>query len=514
MKDLDRALDDISRRGAPRGASVVFERASHGPVVRDASRAPVLVAGAVFIVLAVLAAVALQPSEPPQPVTMELPPLAPVFDAETETVLLFDDGYDGVDALDLDTGTTMHRTIEGHRSGDQPYRLWWTGARLVVGWGSVWSATIDEGPSTKLGDATIFVPALSADSVWLVDYPGGSTGSGAPTLRRVGIDGVVLEDLGTLPSGALPVREVAGGIAYEVADGIEVRDQDGVVSRRFDGRIGDANDSLLAWCRRSCQTIELLDTSTETSYTIEPRDPGFAVNGEAMRFSPDGRLLAVQTGPEIVLIDTASGSISSVVEHALPDSGWLDWAVDGTQLFYASPGAVGRLDVASGESSTKSVDIATAGRFVAVPRSTVPAMLGEPVSDDAVDNLRAGQLSRIPFADPVRLLLGREAWTALGAADARQPQAWDIAADEFAGRTGSFSALRTLAAASQITSIEGPVDHCAGPPLPDPTDFEYDTHIVVQPVLRDASSCLNWFAVEIFLFEDAVVGVTLDLWEP
>ncbi len=57
------------------------------------------------------------------------------FDGVTDTVLVFDDGYDGALVLDVDTGDQQRVGLPGQRAGDQPFRLHRMGSWLVVGWG-------------------------------------------------------------------------------------------------------------------------------------------------------------------------------------------------------------------------------------------------------------------------------------------------------------------------------------------------------------------------------------------
>ena len=105
----------------------------------------------------------------------------PVFSTPTGVTLLLDDGYDGVTALDLDTGIVGRRIVDGQRAGDQPYRLFRSDDSLIVGWGEVFAAPLDGGPSVSLGEATLAVPASEPGRVWLASWTGGRVGEGGCT---------------------------------------------------------------------------------------------------------------------------------------------------------------------------------------------------------------------------------------------------------------------------------------------------------------------------------------------
>lgn len=78
---------------------------------------------------------------------------------------------------------------------------------------------------------------------------------------------------------------------------------------------------------------------------------------------------------------------------------------------------------------------------------------------------------------------------------------------------GPFSALDLLAQDRPVTVTAGPHDHCAGPPMPIHAELEGLRQISIQPT--DATSCLEWWVVDLFLTEAGdLAGVTLDLWEP
>jgi hypothetical protein len=121
----------------------------------------------------------------------------------------------------------------------------------------------------------------------------------------------------------------------------------------------------------------------------------------------------------------------------------------------------------------------------------------------------------IPFADAVTLTLGPQLARDLDASNLADPAAWMFGTeyDGFRARVAPFSALDLLGEdrATEVTS--GTRDHCASPPMPVYEDFFGLRQISIQPT--DATSCLEWWAVDLFLLETGeIAGVTLDLWEP
>ncbi|NNC91777.1 MAG: DUF4232 domain-containing protein [Acidimicrobiia bacterium] len=127
----------------------------------------------------------------------------------------------------------------------------------------------------------------------------------------------------------------------------------------------------------------------------------------------------------------------------------------------------------------------------------------------------AEQHAAIPFSDTVTLTLGPALATTRSAADLADESAWSIdeGAEGFRAYVGPFSALDLLAQPRDVMVAAGPHDHCAGPPMPTHADLQGLRQISIQPT--DATSCLEWWVVDLFLTESAeIAGVTLDLWEP
>ncbi|GAB2987071.1 hypothetical protein [Nocardioides montaniterrae] len=117
--------------------------------------------------------------------------------------------------------------------------------------------------------------------------------------------------------------------------------------------------------------------------------------------------------------------------------------------------------------------------------------------------------------DGVRIGLGRPTRT-LTPAHASEPDAWKLPAKGAFGRSGLLSALDEIQHAQGGFKVSvGPRHHCAGPLVRAPRAFRGLARISIEPRDRSIDSCLDWFAVDLFLDgHHQLAGVTLDLWEP
>lgn len=289
-------------------------------------------------------------TSPPSPAVTEGPPLrGPVFRNETGSTLLFDDGFSGIVALDLDTSQVVAFALPGQAPGDQPYRLLRSGLELVVGWDGV-SVTVpgQEDPSRELGDdATIFLPAADSDHVWLITWEGGQVGVGRSTWELVDMGGRVLHRVAGV-EGLQPLRGVPEGLALRnAADRLVVFDVtvgalvDGVGVER--AVIGDATTDRVAWCDAPCREAHITGPDEAVVSLDDEEVDRFLVGRGTARFSPDGRLIAVPARVtvdegravdfQVRVHDTASGRLvaSTSVPLGEPRPVWSD---DGDQLFF------------------------------------------------------------------------------------------------------------------------------------------------------------------------------------
>jgi hypothetical protein len=311
----------------------------------------------------------------------------PVFAAQTNTVLLFSDGIDGVTALDLDTGVAARRVVEGERAGDQPYRINLTGDHLVIGWGEIYAAPLDGGASKPIDEATIYIPAAEPGEVWTVDFPGGRIGQGQAEIRRVDMDGTVRSSSDALDTSRYtPLYGVPGGLAVQGSRSVAIWDAatsllgDPIGSGAVVGAIV-SDGKHLAWCDDPCAAPHIADLAR----TGPPTTPAGAA-GQGLALSADGTQLASLRGraggkSELVVTDLATGGETRVAATPLPELGSLQWTEDGRQLFYASYSygsartTLGRYDTATATWQSAEVDIGDGVTFIAVARDRAGALL-------------------------------------------------------------------------------------------------------------------------------------------
>ncbi len=244
------------------------------------------------------------------------PPAAGVFPDASNTVLVLDDGYDGVTLVDLDRRVAVRRVVEGQRAGDQPYRLGRAGDRLIVGWDEIYAAPLAGGASKLLGHATIWVPAAEPGRIWTVDWPGGRIGLGNPTTRLLDLTGRVLLEASFDPAIGFPAIGIPGGLAFETQEGVALWD---AATNQVTARAGscatvstfvsDSHGDLLAWCETECDLFHVtrLAPSGPVDHPILPPH-GTTFDARNARFSPDGRLLATTGGGWITIVDSETGA--------------------------------------------------------------------------------------------------------------------------------------------------------------------------------------------------------------
>lgn len=124
-----------------------------------------------------------------------------------------------------------------------------------------------------------------------------------------------------------------------------------------------------------------------------------------------------------------------------------------------------------------------------------------------------GDLASVSFAEEVQLGLGDMLVVSRTPAELADQGAWSLDLEPFRARTGPFSALEVLAEERPRVIIVGPHNHCASPPVPAPAGYEALRRVSVHPA--DATSCLEWFTVDLFMDDHgAIEAITLDLFEP
>ena len=277
-----------------------------------------------------------------------LPSEGPLFGVETGVVLLFDDGIDGVLAIDPDKRLAARSVVEGQRAGDEPYSMVRVGDSLVVGWSEIFAADIATREPTSLGLATIFVPAAERDRVWLIDWPGGAIGSGTPEVWQVTVTGERITEPATLDVGGFPSFGIPGGLAIQHDQGLtlwnaETGETSGLEGAGY-GRVVDVTANEILWCSGDCTELKLTNLATLETQDF-PVPEGFQTFRFGSRarsaFSPDGLTLAVivksgvQPETAIWILDRRTGD-ARVVSGVGGVVDYLAWAPDGSQLFATS----------------------------------------------------------------------------------------------------------------------------------------------------------------------------------
>lgn len=122
------------------------------------------------------------------------------------------------------------------------------------------------------------------------------------------------------------------------------------------------------------------------------------------------------------------------------------------------------------------------------------------------------QPEQVPLADRVRLGLGDQLKAELTGGDLVDRSAWLLDLDGFRARSGVVLLLDLLPD-REVTATIGDHAGCAGIPSPRPVELAGLARVSLQPEVTE--SCLEWFAVDLFIDASGrVAAVTLDLYEP
>ena len=339
-----------------------------------------------------------------------IPPTGPLFGDETGHVLLFDDGIDGVLALDPDARIGSRSVIDGQREGDQPYRMHRVADTLVVGWGTVYGTDLVTGESRLLGNATIFVPAAEPDRVWLIEWPGGSVGLGDPRVWQVDAQGRQITEPISLGFDGMPTIGVPGGLALTTDVGIRLWYPEGGVSDEVLGSdyavVAASNETHLAYCTtQECLEVEVLEFQSGERVTISHPDHRFYFI-EA-QFSPDGTLIALAVEDGVLVADVATGTADKIVLGGTPPR-LTNWSPDGRMLFIGefsydeTKNSLRMYDVETGATTDASVPFGGTLSFVVLtpdeaepflrdqdqPPSACPPVFGYPSGREGICGFR------------------------------------------------------------------------------------------------------------------------------
>lgn len=91
-----------------------------------------------------------------------------------------------------------------------------------------------------------------------------------------------------------------------------------------------------------------------------------------------------------------------------------------------------------------------------------------------------------------------------------------MAETEGFGRVGPFNSITTIAQRLDVSVTVGPHPHCISPALRAPPGTEGLDQVSIQPADGTIDSCIDWFAVDLYVDPDRgeIRAVTLSLFEP
>jgi hypothetical protein len=330
---------------------------------------------------------------------VRVPVEGPIFGEETGVLLLLDDGIDGLAAFDPDRRLVARSRVDGQRAGDEPYSMIRVGDKLVVGWHEPHAVDISSREATSLGHATIFVPAAEPDRVWLINYPSGRIGGGAPLVWQVDMAGNTLtEPVTKTPGSGHPLIGIPGGLVLQRAGaGLSLwnleTEETTVLEADGTGFVHDVSGDELIWCSGDCTTLAMTNTSTLVTMEYELPAGYDEFQGRSSRISPSGRYLAAllglhetYEGEAIWILDRDTGDIT-VVSDPETHVDYLAWAPDSDQLFATSGSyrqtrtAIWRYQISDGEFTAVVLPFGGALSPVVVDASAADAYIGADMVD-------------------------------------------------------------------------------------------------------------------------------------
>jgi hypothetical protein len=315
----------------------------------------------------------------------------------TGVVLALSDGFDKVVLVDLDHRFAVRLPAQPQHGGVGGYRLIRTAQALIVGLDDVYAIPLNGGPTRPLGQATLSLPAVDQDRVWLVAY---SADLHSMEVREVDQTGTVVQQRpGPDPRDGGPGVGLPGGIAFNTPTGIALWS---IAQGRFTARLGslsastfDSHGNQFAWCEALCTALHL---SRLGGHDLSVPAPTGSVQFEvaAGRYSPDGRLFAAVTddrggfGPNVqtgvVITNTSSGG-SRLIRLPFTSTDptvTLAWAPDGQRLYvtYKPQGSpdttLVQIDPRTDELHNAVIPVPAQGTAIAIQRSSIVPLLQTP----------------------------------------------------------------------------------------------------------------------------------------
>lgn len=153
--------------------------------------------------------------------------------------------------------------------------------------------------------------------------------------------------------------------------------------------------------------------------------------------------------------------------------------------------------------------------------SPAAAALSQEEAEQLIEQFRAfaqepntSQAEQLPFAPTVRLGLGDSLVKEVDAAELSDSSSWSVPVTQNLRWTGlpALNVLEPLAEPEPYTTTIGSHPHCASPARPAPTAVTDHVRVSTQP--SKPASCTAWYTVDLFLQDDKIHAVTLDLYEP
>lgn len=313
-----------------------------------------------------------------------------IFGETTGVLLLFDNGLEGLIAVDPDRALMAGSQVEGQRAGDEPYSMIQVADKLVVGWGEPRSVDLATREGRSLGSATIFVPAAEPDRVWMVDY-GARIGSNDPEVWQMNVvTGVPLGDPVSLDAEGHPEIGIPGGLALQRDVGLDLWEMETgettSIGSDGPGFVHDVRGDEMVWCSGDCSRLAVTDTSNQKTEEFDSPEE-YSRFLPASRISPNGRYLASLVGLEsqseeraIWILDRETGR-SGLASDPASEVDYLAWSPDGDQLFASSwsyglgETALWRYRVSDGEFTAVNLPFGGALSLVVVDSSVADAYI-------------------------------------------------------------------------------------------------------------------------------------------
>ncbi len=332
------------------------------------------------------------------------------------------------------------------------------------------------------------------------------------SLYRVELSTESVAAVAELDSIVRHVAQTTDSIWASTSEALYELDPTTLETRRRLGQLADArlavvDDNLVASGSQG-QLFLVSDTAAPIASDIS----ALALVSDGMRLwasSTDFQLALIGADGVEVQRFTLEGSRQLIV-GAQDDVIWTVSISDGVLIRYEVRG-LDRTDPTTAPTTVQD-DTAT----TAVPAET-PTLTDRQLVDSFLSFARSpseATLAALPLAPEVRLGLGPDLISTATAASLADPNSWDLDVEAFAGGEGPFSALDRAVDAGATTVTVGAHDRCASPPGPTPPEVEGLRRVSVQPDAESMSTCLQWWSVDFFVDNGAVVAITLDLWEP